>query len=59
MPSKQDFGVAGAFMCIILGGTKSKRHFAMLEQDGCGLCDDEGLRIYISALVELGEVSMQ
>ena len=46
-------------MRIILGGTKSKRHFALLGQDGCGLCDDEGLRIDISAFVELGEISMQ
>ena len=51
--SKQDFGAPGAFMWIILGGTKMKRHFAMLGQDGHGFCNDEGLRKYISALGEL------
>ena len=52
VPSKEDFRVPEAFMWIILGGTKSSRRFAMLGQDGYGLCDDGGRRIDISLIGE-------
>ena len=51
--SKEDSRVPAAFMWIILSVTRSSVYFAMPGENGCGICDAEGLRIKISACEQL------